>query len=117
MSTDDLLSIGVFSVVTGLSINALRHYDETGLLRPAFVDPDTGYRRYQLAHAPNAHGVHHGPTGTSRFGILVSDVDAAHQRALDAGAAEHYPPVDKPWKPRSSCVIDPSGNWIDLAQA
>lgn len=41
-----LLSIGVFALVSGLSINALRHYDELGLLTPAFVDPDTGYRRY-----------------------------------------------------------------------
>jgi PhnB protein len=43
-------------------------------------------------------------------------VDDAHLRALDAGATESYPPVDKPWKPRSSCVIDPSGNLIDLYQ-
>ena len=47
MSNDDLLSIGVFALVSGLSINALRHYDELGLLKPAFVDPGTGYRRYE----------------------------------------------------------------------
>jgi DNA-binding transcriptional MerR regulator len=47
MSTVDLLSIGAFSLFSGLSINALRHYDEVGLLRPASVDPATGYRRYQ----------------------------------------------------------------------
>jgi DNA-binding transcriptional MerR regulator len=47
VSTDDLLSIGVFSLVSGLSINALRHYDELGLLQPALVDPNTGYRRYR----------------------------------------------------------------------
>jgi len=42
MSDDDLLSIGAFAVFTGLSINALRHYDEVGLLRPADVDKATG---------------------------------------------------------------------------
>ena len=47
MSTADLLSIGAFSLFSGLSINALRHYDEADLLRPASVDPATGYRRYQ----------------------------------------------------------------------
>src|SRR5262245_24006493 len=47
MSTGDLLSIGAFALFSGLSINALRHYDEVGLLKPASVDPATGYRRYQ----------------------------------------------------------------------
>jgi DNA-binding transcriptional MerR regulator len=45
VSSGDLLSIGVFALVSGLSINALRHYDDLGLLRPAVVDPLTGYRR------------------------------------------------------------------------
>jgi DNA-binding transcriptional MerR regulator len=242
MSNEDLLSIGAFAVWTGLSINALRHYDEIGLLKPASVDLATGYRRYQraqirqaklicalraidmpidavrkvlaapdgqlrttllrihrkqlldqanaltqmvhtvdryiehgvtampdlktpricqvtinvtdlaaaitfyqaafgatfnedissfefgtwpcddffllsVAHPPNHHGQHVGPAGTSRFGLLVSDVDEAHRRALDAGATERHSPIDTAWKPRSSCVIDPSGNWIDLTQA
>lgn len=43
---DDLLSIGRFSRLTGISIGALRHYDELDLLRPAEVDRFTGYRRY-----------------------------------------------------------------------
>jgi DNA-binding transcriptional MerR regulator len=47
MNDDGLLSIGRFSFRTGLSITALRHYDEIGLLPPASVDPSTGYRRYQ----------------------------------------------------------------------
>ncbi|WP_249714112.1 MerR family transcriptional regulator [Rhizomonospora bruguierae] len=47
MSTDHLLSIGGFAIVSGLSITALRHYDEVGILLPACVDPVTGYRRYR----------------------------------------------------------------------
>jgi len=43
---NDLLSIGAFAQSTGLSIAALRHYDEIELLKSALVDPDTGYRRY-----------------------------------------------------------------------
>ena len=43
---DDLLSIGRFARLSGLSVGALRHYDETGLLAPAEVDRFTGYRRY-----------------------------------------------------------------------
>lgn len=46
MSDANLLNIGAFSVLTGLSIPALRHYDEIGLLLPASVDATTAYRRY-----------------------------------------------------------------------
>ena len=41
---DQLLTIGRFARLSGLSIGALRHYDELDLLRPARVDPETGYR-------------------------------------------------------------------------
>src|SRR5512141_910242 len=42
----DLIPIGRFARLTGLSIGALRHYDELDLLRPIEVDRFTGYRRY-----------------------------------------------------------------------
>jgi DNA-binding transcriptional MerR regulator len=40
------LAIGDFSRATHLSVKMLRHYHEIGLLEPAAVDADTGYRRY-----------------------------------------------------------------------
>jgi effector-binding domain-containing protein len=40
-----------------LSIPALRHYDELGLLPPAAVDPDTGYRYYSMAQAIDAERI------------------------------------------------------------
>jgi DNA-binding transcriptional MerR regulator len=43
---DELIPIGRFARLSGLSIGALRHYDELDLLRPADVDRFTGYRRY-----------------------------------------------------------------------
>jgi DNA-binding transcriptional MerR regulator len=43
----DLIPIGRFARLVGLSIGALRHYDELDLLCPADVDPSTGYRRYR----------------------------------------------------------------------
>jgi hypothetical protein len=36
---ETLMPIGRFSKSCRLSIKALRHYDEQGLLRPAHVDP------------------------------------------------------------------------------
>lgn len=41
-----MFSIGQFARLGAVSIRTLRHYDEINLLRPAEVDPDTGYRFY-----------------------------------------------------------------------
>jgi DNA-binding transcriptional MerR regulator len=49
-----LVGIGDFSRMTMLSVKALRHYHEVGLLPPAEIDPDTGYRRYRLEQVPTA---------------------------------------------------------------
>lgn len=39
-------SIGDVSKISGVHIKSLRYYDEIGVLRPAYVDPDTNYRYY-----------------------------------------------------------------------
>ncbi|WP_454137978.1 MerR family DNA-binding transcriptional regulator [Microbacterium paulum] len=41
-----MLKIGEFAGLTGLSVKALRHYDETGALVPADVDDRSAYRLY-----------------------------------------------------------------------
>jgi len=48
------MPIGRFSKSCRLTIKALRHYDETGLLKPAFIDPQSGYRYYQQHQARTA---------------------------------------------------------------
>jgi DNA-binding transcriptional MerR regulator len=237
----ELITIGRFSLLTGLSITTLRHYDEVGLLGPADVDPRTGYRRYRLDQADRAHRIrmlravelspediaavldgdeasarlvmerhreallergmqidrvveqldtyieggievqgvkdirvvainigvpseealetarafwgavlgsnlenwngsswqirlgpddafsflnirvrstdeaHH--DHTAAFGLSVPDLDAVHQRALAAGAEEHYPPMDGENQPRHSLFEDPVGNRCVLWQA
>lgn len=52
-----LVPIGRFSQMTRLSIKALRHYDRIGLLRPAEVDPSSGYRYYRLTQARHAEAI------------------------------------------------------------
>jgi DNA-binding transcriptional MerR regulator len=54
---DDLLSIGRFARLAGLSVGALRHYDELDLLRPADIDRFTGYRRYRRAQLETARTI------------------------------------------------------------
>jgi DNA-binding transcriptional MerR regulator len=50
----DLLSIGTFANMTRLSIKALRLYDQLDLLQPRHVDPQTGYRFYNIDQLSNA---------------------------------------------------------------
>jgi DNA-binding transcriptional MerR regulator len=48
------LAIGDFSRATHLTVKTLRHYHETGLLEPAHIDHQTGYRRYTTEQIPVA---------------------------------------------------------------
>ncbi|WP_232835264.1 MerR family transcriptional regulator [Actinocorallia populi] len=50
----DLLPIGQFARLSRLSVKQLRHYDELGLLVPAYVDADSGYRYYRREQARQA---------------------------------------------------------------
>jgi DNA-binding transcriptional MerR regulator len=54
---DDLLSIGRFARLAGLSVGALRHYDELDLLRPADIDRVTAYRRYRRGQLETARTI------------------------------------------------------------
>jgi DNA-binding transcriptional MerR regulator/effector-binding domain-containing protein len=44
-----MLNIGDFARHGRVTVRMLRHYDAVGLLRPARVDPFTGYRGYEVA--------------------------------------------------------------------
>ena len=57
LSTAQLLSIGRFARTTGLTIRTLRRYDAIGLLVPAHVDEDTGYRWYTLEQARDGEAI------------------------------------------------------------
>lgn len=46
-----MLTIGRFAQLSGLSVKALRHYDDMGLLAPEHVDPESGYRWYRGSQA------------------------------------------------------------------
>jgi DNA-binding transcriptional MerR regulator len=47
VAAEGLLSIGSFAMLTGLSVPALRHYHDAGILTPAHIDPQTGYRYFR----------------------------------------------------------------------
>ncbi|HUG93614.1 MAG TPA: MerR family transcriptional regulator, partial [Planctomycetaceae bacterium] len=49
-----MFTIGEFSKATGLTVKTLRFYHEQGVLVPAYVDPDTGYRYYRAEQIETA---------------------------------------------------------------
>jgi DNA-binding transcriptional MerR regulator len=52
-----MLKIGDFSRLGQVSIDTLRHYDTLGLLKPAEVDPSTGYRYYAYQQLGRLHRI------------------------------------------------------------
>jgi DNA-binding transcriptional MerR regulator len=87
MST--MLSIGDFSRMTFLSVKALRHYHDVGLLAPAEIDPDTGYRRYDVAQVPRAQVIRR----LRELGMPIEDVravvEAPDVQARNAAISAH----------------------------
>ena len=75
------LGIGDFSRMTHLSVKALRHYHDLGLLTPAEIDPASGYRFYEPSQVPVAQVIR-------RFRDLGMPLEEIGQmlRAPDAGA-------------------------------
>jgi DNA-binding transcriptional MerR regulator/effector-binding domain-containing protein len=75
------LSIGDFSRMTHVSVKALRHYHDVGLLVPAEIDPSSGYRFYEPGQVPVAHVIR-------RFRDLGMPLDEIREvlQASDAGA-------------------------------
>lgn len=49
-----LIPIGRFAQLAGFTVRALRHYESQGLLLPARVDRESGYRYYQPEQLPDA---------------------------------------------------------------
>lgn len=46
MKEQNLYSIGEFAKLCGVKKDTLFHYDEIGILKPEFIDPDNGYRYF-----------------------------------------------------------------------
>jgi DNA-binding transcriptional MerR regulator len=75
------LSIGDFSRMTYLSVKSLRRYHDMGLLEPAHVDRDSGYRYYEAAQVPLGQAIR-------RFRDLEMPLEQLKEvlHAPDAGA-------------------------------
>ena len=92
------LAIGDFARATHLNVKTLRHYHRVGLLEPADVDPNTGYRRYSADQIPVAQVIRRFrdldmPLGEIRAVLRAPDLTtrneliAAHLDRLEAALA------------------------------
>lgn len=93
------LAIGDFSRATHLTVKTLRHYHKEGLLQPALIDPQTGYRRYSTNQIAVAQIIKRFrdldmPLNTVRGLLATPDVRtrneliAAHLKHLEADLAK-----------------------------
>ena len=93
------LSIGDFSRMTYLSVKALRHYHDVGVLEPASIDPSTGYRFYLPSQVGTAQMIRRlrdlgMPLDEVRTILDAPDADArdatlvAHLQRMEAQLAE-----------------------------
>jgi DNA-binding transcriptional MerR regulator len=86
-SNRDQLTVGQFARASGLTSKALRHYHELGVLAPARIDPDSGYRLYdraQLELARQIRVLRELDVPLAEIAVIVgeSDPDAATQRLM-----------------------------------
>lgn len=86
MAADDgnLVPIGRFAQISRLTIKALRHYDDLGLLKPAHTDPASGYRYYslgQIAAAELIRTLRATEMPLDEIGAVLCEADPAAVRA------------------------------------
>ena len=50
-----MLKIGDFSKLSCISIRMLRYYDKQNMLKPSYIDEETGYRFYEITQLEEAN--------------------------------------------------------------
>lgn len=88
-----LLTIGQLADRSGLSLKALRLYDELGLLPPARVDPASGYRYYDAGQLDGARLIgllRQVRMPLAEIGALLADRDPERLQAWWRGEADDH---------------------------
>ena len=68
-----MISIGMFSKINKITVKALRHYDEIGIIHPIHVDRETGYRYYSTEQLPRMHRI----INLKQMGLSLEEIKAA----------------------------------------
>jgi len=73
--------IGQFSKIGKVTVKALRHYEDEGLLQPSWVDPASAYRYYESAQLPRLHQI----VALRQCGVPIAEIRAILDGASPAG--------------------------------
>jgi DNA-binding transcriptional MerR regulator len=76
-----MFSIGDFAGLGRVSVRMLRHYDAIGLLRPAHVDPHSGYRFYAAAQLRTLNRI----VALKDLGFTLQQVQTLIEEKVDSG--------------------------------
>jgi DNA-binding transcriptional MerR regulator len=76
---DVVFGIGDFARHGRVSVRMLRHYDAIGLLRPAHVDPATGYRSYEAGQLADLNRI----VALKDLGFTLEQVGAMADERVD----------------------------------
>ena len=74
---DTLYKIGMFAAMNHITVKTLRFYEEQGLLMPALIHPDTGYRYYTLSQMAVLHQI----TALKQAGFTLEEIAHIHTGA------------------------------------
>lgn len=65
-----MFRIGAFSKICKVSTKTLRYYDEIGLLSPAFIDKENGFRYYTIDQVDKLHNI----LSYRQMGFSISEI-------------------------------------------
>ena len=75
--SDTLYKIGMFAAMNHVTVKTLRFYEEQGLLMPALIHPETGYRYYTLSQMAVLHQI----TALKQAGFTLEEIAHIHAGA------------------------------------
>ncbi|WP_436795585.1 VOC family protein [Actinospongicola halichondriae] len=92
-------------------------YTALGFLDVAHGTPAVGFISFRVGpNFLNLQAIDAVDSRWGRFIVHVDDVDALHQRAIDAGLTPSMSPSDAPWGERYFHISDPDGHEVSFAR-
>lgn len=117
-------SINAITLCTNDMRRSCEFFEKLGLV-PSYGGPDSSFSTYApSADSSASHSVYvnliedreYEQRQWGRVVFHVSDVDAMHQRAVDADLQAEFAPRDAPWGERYFHILDPMGHELSFAK-
>jgi len=70
LENETLLKIGMFAAMNHVTVKTLRFYEEQGLLAPAYINEENGYRYYVMSQMAVVHQI----TALKQAGFTLDDI-------------------------------------------